>query len=88
MRTFTSHKQSVLDLDFHPYGDFFASVSADHTLKVWDIRKKVVLQTYNGHNAPVHIVRISPDGKWVMSAAEDGAIKVITTALYDKAKNS
>ena len=65
-----------MSVDFHPYGAFFTSGSLDTNLKVWDIRRKACIQTYKGHAAGLSVVRFSPDGKWVVSGDEAGAVKV------------
>jgi katanin p80 WD40 repeat-containing subunit B1 len=76
LRTLTGHRSSIAAVDFHPYGDFFASVSADTNLKIWDIRKKGCIQTYKGQTTPLVTVQHSPDGRWVVSGDADGVVRV------------
>lgn len=76
MRTLTGHLSNCVVVDFHPFGEFFASGSMDTNLKIWDIRRKGCIQTYKGHTAGVTHVRFSPDGKWVVSGSEDSRIKL------------
>jgi WD40 repeat protein len=61
---------------WHPYGEFFASGSIDTNLKIWDIRRKTVIQTYKGHTKGVRQIVFSPDGRWVASGGDDGVIKL------------
>ena len=63
-------------VDFHPYGDFLSSGSHDTNLKLWDIRRKGCIFTYKGHRQKVNSVKFSPDGQWIASAGEEGAVKV------------
>lgn len=76
VRTLTGHLSNCVVVDFHPFGEFFASGSMDTNLKIWDIRRKGCIQTYKGHTAGVTHVRFSPDGKWVVSGSEDSRIKL------------
>jgi len=45
-------------------------------MKVWDLRSKACIQTYNGHSKEITCVRFSPDGKWVASASKDGQMRL------------
>ena len=59
-------------LQFH---DFFSG-SGDTNLKLWDIRRKGCIFTYKGHSETVTCLKFSPDGQWVASGGEEGAVKV------------
>jgi katanin p80 WD40 repeat-containing subunit B1 len=72
----TGHKSGIKCIDFHPYGDFLSSGSSDTNLKLWDIRRKGCIFTYKGHSQQVNSLKFSPDGQWVASAGEEGAVKV------------
>ena len=63
-------------MDFHPFGEFFASGSLDCNTKIWDIRRKGCIHTYKGHDRGVSVTKFSPDGKWVLSGGQDGRIKL------------
>ena len=67
---------SLCPIDFHPYGDFLSSGSGDTNLKLWDIRRKGCIFTYKGHSEAVTCLKFSPDGQWVASGGEEGAVKV------------
>ena len=82
IRTLTGHKAGLTCADFHPYGDFLASGSADKNLKLWDIRRKGCIFTYKGHANRVNSLRFSPDGQWIASAGEDAAVKVKWNKYY------
>ncbi|XP_052875212.1 katanin p80 WD40 repeat-containing subunit B1 homolog KTN80.1-like isoform X4 [Gossypium arboreum] len=63
-------------MDFHPFGEFFASGSMDKSLKIWDIRKKGCIHTYKSHTRGISSIRFSPDGRWVVSGGFDNVVKV------------
>jgi len=76
VRTLTGHRSNVISVDFHPFGEFFASGSLDCNTKIWDIRRKGCIHTYKGHDRGVSVTKFSPDGKWVLSGGQDGRIKL------------
>ena len=45
-------------------------------LQLWDVRRKGCIFTYKGHQDLIHSIQFSPDGKWIVSASEDGTAKV------------
>jgi WD40 repeat protein len=84
VRTLTGHRSNCTSVDFHPFGEFFASGSLDTNLKIWDIRKKGCIHTYKGHTRGVNAIRFTPDGRWVVSGGEDNTVKVrVTFFFYD-----
>ena len=42
--------------------DAFACFFLFDALKVWDVRKKMCIQTYKGHTKGICVLRFSPDG--------------------------
>jgi ribosome assembly protein SQT1 len=50
----------------------FITASADKTLKLWDYRTGLCLQTFLGHSDAIHSCAISSDGKIIVSGGEDG----------------
>ncbi|KXS15134.1 WD40 repeat-like protein [Gonapodya prolifera JEL478] len=77
IRTLTGHKPTfrVGALEFHPFGEFFASGSADATCKIWDVRRKGCIQTYHNDDA-ISVLRISPDGRWIACGGMSGTVKI------------
>ena len=59
-RTLTGHRSNCISVQWHPYGEFFASGSVDTNLKIWDIRRKTCIQTYKGHSRGVRQVTAAP----------------------------
>lgn len=81
VRTLTGHRSNCISVDFHPFGEFFASGSLDTNLKIWDIRRKGCIHTYKGHTRGVNAIRFTPDGRWIVSGGEDNIVKVKTDVL-------
>lgn len=77
VRTLTGHRSNCTAVEFHPFGEFFASGSMDTNLKIWDIRKKGCIHTYKGHTRGISTIKFSPDGRWVVSGGFDNVVKVI-----------
>jgi RNA polymerase sigma factor (sigma-70 family) len=79
--SFGEHKKSV---DVLAIGsDLVATSGPEGVVRIWDLRKQKMLRTYSSSrkNLPVHALSFSPDGKYVTSVAEGGAIFV--TAVSD-----
>lgn len=77
VRTLTGHRSYCTAVEFHPFGEFFASGSMDTNLKIWDIRKKGCIHTYKGHTRGISTIRFTPDGRWVVSGGFDNVVKVL-----------
>ena len=56
LASFSGHRTSCECVEFHPYGDFFASGSLDTNMKIWDMRRKACIQTYKGHTMGITCV--------------------------------
>ncbi|KAG6468083.1 hypothetical protein ZIOFF_072651 [Zingiber officinale] len=76
IRTLTGHRSNCIAVDFHPFGEFFASGSLDTNLKIWDMRRKGCIHTYKGHTRGINAIKFTPDGRWVVSGGEDNIIKL------------
>jgi WD40 repeat protein len=69
IKTIEQHEGSVYDISISPKGDFFASASADKTVKVWNFKGEL-LATLD-HIAEIHGVSISPDGQMIAIASNE-----------------
>ncbi|KAH9274498.1 hypothetical protein BASA83_003131 [Batrachochytrium salamandrivorans] len=76
IRTLSGHKSSATCVQFHPFGEFFASGSSDSTVRLWDVRRKGCIQTYHGHKDTVGQLEITPDGRWIASSGADCTVKI------------
>jgi WD40 repeat protein len=65
------HTAPVLGVDFSPRGDVLLSVSADRSVKVWDVRGGRLLRTFTQHTDVVHALAVRPVG------AEDGDSAIV-----------
>ncbi len=76
IRTFVGHTKSLKAVAFLPNGKEALSASADHTLKLWNIRSGRAIRTFKGHDGIVSSLAISPDGKTAISGSHDNTVKL------------
>ena len=80
---FASHTSSIEDLQWSPSETtVFASVSADRSLRLWDIRsrdRKSVIAATNAHDADINVLSWNTGSKssfLVVTGGDEGALKV------------
>jgi WD40 repeat protein len=61
---------------FSPNGQFLASGSGDHTIKLWNIQTGECCQTLVGHTSRIWSVAFSPDGQLLASGSSDNTVRV------------
>lgn len=61
---------------FNPSGNRVVTGSADHTIRVWDTETGNELAVLRWHAESVNEVQFSADGKWILSASDDGTVKL------------
>ncbi|CAD5209005.1 unnamed protein product [Bursaphelenchus xylophilus] len=76
LRLFSSAQEDVTGLDFHPNCNYIVGGSDDHEVYVWDVLNANCVRKFTGHKAPVHTVKVSPDGRFVLSASTDGILNI------------
>jgi WD40 repeat protein len=57
-------------------GRYILSGSAENTIKLWDVARKVELRTFTGHRDRVASVAFSADGKSFASGSWDNTVKL------------
>lgn len=65
--------EAASGLSFSPDGTLLA-VSSGNDVQVWNTSSGTQLATLSGHNAPVYLVAFSPDGKSLVSSAQDNQV--------------
>jgi WD40 repeat protein len=45
-------------------------------LQLWDPRRKGFIFNYKGHNGAINALKFSPDGRYLITASDDTAIRV------------
>ncbi|HLY29117.1 MAG TPA: protein kinase, partial [Aggregatilineales bacterium] len=77
---------AVMAVAFSPDGQFMATNDRNSgVVRLWDVQKKSRLPTLRGHTAGIALLRFSPDGKTVVTAATsgNGGVMDSTARLWD-----
>jgi coatomer subunit beta' len=78
------HDKGVNCLDYYPGGDkpYLLSGADDRTVKIWDYQTKACLQTLEGHSHNVSSVCFHPRLPLIISASEDGTVRLWHATTY------
>ncbi|KAJ0963968.1 hypothetical protein J5N97_029090 [Dioscorea zingiberensis] len=77
VRDSNGSRSNCMSVDFHPFGEFFASGSLDTNHRKFGIsEEKDAFIRIKGHTRGVNAIRFTPDGRWVVSGGEDNSLKL------------
>jgi WD40 repeat protein len=74
MTTLSGHRDRVTSAAFSSDGALLATASLDHDVRIWDAKTGEGVGLPLQHNTAVHDARFSPDGRWVVTAANRAAL--------------
>jgi WD40 repeat protein len=53
------------------------SSSEDRTIRIWELSTgHALLSISHCHTAPINAITLTPDGKWIVSASDDGSLRI------------
>jgi WD40 repeat protein len=73
--TLSGHTALVNQTRYSPDGNWIATASDDHTIRLWNAKNGEMVRILNGHTARVNQIIFSPDSQWLISGADDNSIR-------------
>jgi WD40 repeat protein len=70
------HTAAMTWAAFNPSGNRVVTAGADSTIRIWDADTANELAVLRWHGEVVNEVEFSPDSKWILSASDDGTVKL------------
>ncbi|MEP0870950.1 caspase family protein [Trichocoleus desertorum AS-A10] len=65
----------AVQIAFSPQGQWFAAASADHTVRIWQL-KTGQLQAQASHQGPINSIQFSLNGRSLLTASTDGKARI------------
>lgn len=81
VRQLDGHGAAVYALAFHPRGEYLATASFDHTLKLWKVSSAEEVRTFPSHHSKVLALAFSPNGDRLASADLNGIVRLWETTI-------
>jgi WD40 repeat protein len=78
-RVYHGHTNPVSKLAWSPNSQYFASVSREKTVQIWNDGAGLIYQTCRGNREPVNAVAWSPDGTCIVYGDSNGSIYIWDT---------
>ncbi|MEM6599403.1 MAG: WD40 repeat domain-containing protein [Cyanobacteria bacterium P01_C01_bin.69] len=69
------HTSPVRAVTFHPNNRFFATGSADKSIRLWDLQGQSRVKVFS-QNSEILSLAFSPDGRWLASGSLDGTVRI------------
>ena len=76
------HTGQVNSVCISPCEQYVASASNDRTVRLWNIADGSLVWRFEDHNAEVRHVAFTPDGRNLVSAAEDGRVCMHALSMF------
>ena len=74
---FGDHAADVMSVAVNPQNpSIFATGSCDRTMRVWDVRRKHCVRTFEGHSGELNAVDFFPSGLTVCTGSEDSSCRL------------
>lgn len=67
----------ALNVEWHPSGTCIGAALSNHAARIYDVRALKVVQHYASHEGAVNRVAFHPSGNYLLTASQDGTMKVI-----------
>jgi transcription initiation factor TFIID subunit 5 len=80
---YKGHNYPVWDVEFGPYGFYFATASHDRTARLWSCDHIHPLRIFAGHLSDVDTVKFHPNSKYLVTGSSDR-----TARLWDVQKGT
>ena len=74
----TGHRDRVTSVAFSRFGGLLATASVDHDVRIWNVATGKAVRRLQ-HNTAVRDAQFSPDGRWLVSAANKTGLWDIRT---------
>jgi len=68
------HKEAVTMVKYSPDGQSVYSASEDKSIKQWDVKTGIDINTFNAHQAGVNCIELSKDGTYLISGDQAGKV--------------
>jgi len=68
---------------YSPHEDRLVSGGSDGTLRWWDVQSGECVSMQVAHQGLIRPLRVSPDGRWLASCGDDGAIMIWDFASHE-----
>ncbi|ORE00961.1 WD40 repeat-like protein [Rhizopus microsporus var. microsporus] len=73
---YKSHNYPIWDVDFGPYGFYFATASHDRTARLWSCDHVHPLRIFAGHLSDVNTVKFHPNSKYLVTGSCDKTVRL------------